>query len=165
MSQKHLYRAVAPALLLVAACTAKDGANPSADTTMRMDSGMMTQAPAAMATPDAQMQAVLDQLASLGGKPIETLTPAEARRQPTPADAVKKLLEQQGKPTTPDPAVTSVDRSIVTATGSLPARIYTPKSGTGPFPVIVYYHGGGWVIADKTVYDAGARGCRSWRTR
>ncbi len=111
-----------------------------------------------MATPDAQMKAVLDQLASLGGKPIETLTPAEARQQPTPADAVKKVLEAQGKPTTPDPAVASVDRTINTASGSLPVRIYTPTSRAGPFPVIVYYHGGGWVIADKIVYDGGARG-------
>ncbi len=30
------------------------------------------------------MQEVLTKLASLGGKPIETLEPAEARKQPTP---------------------------------------------------------------------------------
>ncbi len=35
--------------------------------------------------------------------------------------------------------------------------IYTP-AGKRPFPVIVYFHGGGWVIADKDVYDGGARG-------
>jgi acetyl esterase/lipase len=50
-----------------------------------------------------------------------------------------------------------VDRTIPGPAGSLPVRIYTPKSGTRPFPVVVYYHGGGWVIADKNVYDAGAR--------
>jgi hypothetical protein len=44
-----------------------------------------------------EMQAVLDQLAALGGKPIEQLTPQEARRQPTPADAVKALLKQRGQ--------------------------------------------------------------------
>ena len=110
-----------------------------------------------MGKPDNQMQAVLDQLASLGGKPLETLTAQEARKQPTPTDAVMGLLEKQGKPTTPDPAVTSIDRSIQTSTGTLPARIYTPKEGTAPYPVVVYYHGGGWVIADKNVYDGGAR--------
>ncbi len=41
--------------------------------------------------------------------------------------------------------------------GPLTARIYTP-AGAGPFPVIVYFHGGGWVIADRVVYDGGARG-------
>jgi acetyl esterase/lipase len=103
------------------------------------------------------MQAVLNQLQALGPKPIPTLTPAEARRQPTPADAAKAQLRQEGKPTTPDPAVASSDRTIPGAAGALPARVYTPKDARGPFPVIVYYHGGGWVIADKNVYDAGAR--------
>ncbi len=109
---------------------------------------------------DADMQAVLDQLASLGGKPIETLTPAVARLQPTPADAVKALLTKQGRSTEPTelvPGVTSRDRTIPGAAGPLPARIYTPE-GPGPFPVVVYFHGGGWVIADKDTYDGGARG-------
>jgi len=35
-------------------------------------------------------------------------------------------------------------------------RIYTP-AGTGPFPVLVYYHGGGWVIANINTYDASCR--------
>ena len=109
---------------------------------------------------DADMQAVLDELASLGGKPIENLTPEEARKQPTPADAVMSLLKKQGKDTSPTalvPGVTSVDREIPGSAGSLPARVYTP-AGAGPFPVVVYFHGGGWVIADKQVYDGGARG-------
>ena len=109
---------------------------------------------------DADMQAVLDELASLGGKPIETLTPQEARRQPTPADAVTSLLKKQRKDTAPMalvPGVASVDREIQGATGNIPARIYTPE-GAGPFPVVVYFHDGGWVIGDKQVYDGGARG-------
>ncbi len=113
--------------------------------------------PSAPAMPDSQMKMVLDELGSLGGKPIETLTPAEARRQPTPTDAVKSLMRKQGKPTTPEPGVTAVDRMIAGAAGQIPARIYTPATGTAPFPVIVYYHGGGWVIASKEVYDGGAR--------
>ena len=108
---------------------------------------------------DADMQAVLDELAQLGGKPIETLTPVEARKQPTPSDAVMSLLKKQGKDTSPSalvPGVTSVDREIPGAAGNLPARVYTPD-GAGPFPVVVYFHGGGWVIGDKQVYDGGAR--------
>ena len=108
----------------------------------------------------AEMQAVLDQHAALGPAPIPTLTPAEARRQPTPSDAVTALLVQQGRDTAKTalvPGVTSADRTIEGAAGALPATIYTP-AGTGPFPVIVYYHGGGWVIADRKVYDGGARG-------
>ena len=109
---------------------------------------------------DGDMQAVLDAHASLKPKPIEKLTPAEARKQPTPADAVNAVLKKQGKNTDPEalvPGIKSVDRTISGAVGQIPARIYTP-AGAGPFPLIVYYHGGGWVIGNKQVYDGGARG-------
>ncbi|MEO7335653.1 MAG: alpha/beta hydrolase, partial [Caldimonas sp.] len=109
---------------------------------------------------DADMQGVLDTLGSMGGKPIETLEPAEARKQPTPADAVMAILKKQGKDTSPTalvPGVTSNDTTLPGPAGALPVRIYTP-AGNGPFPLVVYFHGGGWVIADKNVYDGGARG-------
>lgn len=108
------------------------------------------------AKPDQDMQRVLEQLGSLGGKPIEKLTPAEARKQPTPADAVLALLKQQGKPTTPQPVGKVEDRMIQGAAGQIPATVYWP-SGTGPFPVLVYFHGGGWVIGSPQVYDASPR--------
>ncbi|QIE29739.1 Carboxylesterase NlhH (plasmid) [Caballeronia sp. SBC2] len=40
--------------------------------------------------------------------------------------------------------------------GDIPIHIYSPK-GKGPFPVMVYFHGGGWVIADTKTYDASPR--------
>ena len=112
--------------------------------------------PAAQAAADGEMQPVLDELGALNGKPIETLAPAEARKQPTPTDAVKALLAKQGKPAAPPSGATLTNRNVTGAAGSLKANIYTPD-GAGPFPIIVYYHGGGWVIADKNVYDGGAR--------
>ncbi len=39
------------------------------------------------------------------------------------------------------------DRKIPGPAGEIPIRIYTPE-GTGPFPVLVFFHGGGWVIMD-----------------
>lgn len=105
---------------------------------------------------DADMQKVLDALASLGGKPIETLTPDEARKQPAPADAVKKVLADAGKSTAPEAGVTVKDMTINGAQGSFPIHIYTP-AGKGPFPVMLYYHGGGFVIADTKTYDATPR--------
>jgi len=45
------------------------------------------------------MRAVRDQLSALGGAPIETLTSTEARRQPSPADAVRALLKSRGSVT------------------------------------------------------------------
>lgn len=102
------------------------------------------------------MQAVLDQLASLGGKPIEQLTPQEARTQPTPADAVKALLQKRGQSTAPEAVAKVENKSIPGPGGEIALRIYTP-SGTGPFPVVLYIHGGGWVIADLDVYDSSPR--------
>jgi len=111
-----------------------------------------TQPPA----PAADMQAVLDAHMSLQPKPIETLSPLRARLQPSAADATRKVMRTRGLSTAPDPAVTTQDLPY----GSDPmqyARIYKPvaaaNAGT-PLPVVVYYHGGGWVIADVNVYDA-----------
>ena len=106
----------------------------------------------------ADMQAVLDAIASMNPKPIETLTPVKARIQPSATDGAKAVMRAKGMSTAPDPAVVTMDKPY----GSDPmqyARIYkpaAPASGT-PMPVIVYYHGGGWVIADVNTYDAAPR--------
>ena len=105
--------------------------------------------------PDEQMQAVLEELASLGGKPIESLSATEARKQPGPTDAVKRLMEKQGKKQAENLSSVS-NQSVKLGDISIPVRIYTP-SGRGPFPVVFYIHGGGWVIADLDAYDASAR--------
>lgn len=103
----------------------------------------------------ADMQLVLDAHAALGAKPIETLTPAKARLQPSATDAVRRVMREKGISTAPDPAVSTKD----VAYGADPAqfaRIYTPTATLGAgaqLPVVVYYHGGGWVIADVNVYD------------
>lgn len=108
-------------------------------------------------TADPEMQTVLDALASLGGKPIEELTPEEARRQPTPTDAVMKLLRDRGLSTEPEP-VGNIRRISIPGgpVGDIPAYVYSPL-GSGPFPVIVYFHGGGFVIANTQVYEASIR--------
>lgn len=55
-------------------------------------------------------------------------------------------------------------RDQVIEQGRVSARIYTPN-GSGPFPVLLYVHGGGWVIGDLNSYDpicrelCGAAGC------
>jgi acetyl esterase/lipase len=110
----------------------------------------------APAKPEPHMQKVLDALASLGGKPIETLSPEEARKQPTPADAVKKVSTDMGKGSAPDPSVAVKDLTITGPHGDIPIHVYTPE-GAGPFPVMVYFHGGGFVIADTQTYDASPR--------
>ena len=104
-----------------------------------------------------EMQVVIEKLISFGGKPIETLTAAEARMQPTPASAVMAVMKDNNMPM-PPVLCDTVNQDIPVTGGTTNIRIYTPKSGTAPFPVIVYYHGGGWVIADIDVYGASAQG-------
>lgn len=105
---------------------------------------------------DEDMQKVLDQFQELDPKPIEALSTEEAREQPTPADAVMEVLEEQDRSTDPQAVARVENRTIPGPGGKLPIRIYTPY-GQGPFPVIVYYHGGGWVLGTIDTYDASAR--------
>ena len=58
----------------------------------------------------------------------------------------------------PASMVDTMGKDIPVKGGKIHVRIYTPKAGTAPFPVVVYYHGGGFVIADLDVYDASAKG-------
>ncbi|WP_244647860.1 alpha/beta hydrolase [Pseudomonas sp. CFBP 13727] len=109
---------------------------------------------------DSDMQTVLNKFASFDAKAVEKITAVEARQQPTIADAVKGVLADEKRDSTPTalvPGVTTRDITVPGAAGSLPATVYTPE-GTGPFPVVLYFHGGGWVFADRKVYDGGARG-------
>ena len=136
--------------LVGAACSrSTDGAKTTGDTPAA--SAQTTEA----GKPDADMQAVLDKLASLGGKPIETLSPTEARAQPTPADAVKAVMTDKG--VAADASVTAKDVTYPAGAGVQKARIYTPAGVTANAPVVLYIHGGGWVIADLDVYDASPR--------
>lgn len=104
-----------------------------------------------------EMQVVIEKLISLGGKPIETLSATEARMQPTPTDAVIAVMKDNNM-SMPPALCDTIWKTIQVKNGTTRIKIYTPKSGTAPFPIIVYYHGGGWVIADINVYGASAQG-------
>ena len=104
-----------------------------------------------------EMAVVMEKLASLGGKPIETLDAKEARTQPTPTDAVMGVMADN-KMAMPPALCDTMGKDIPVTGGTTHVRIYTPKDGAASYPVIVYYHGGGWVIADINVYNASAQG-------
>jgi acetyl esterase len=58
----------------------------------------------------------------------------------------------------PPPEVSAVqDRTIEGPAGALRVRVYTPKNAVGPQPVLLFLHGGGWVIGDLDTHD---RECR-----
>jgi acetyl esterase len=101
-----------------------------------------------------EMQTIIDQLTAMSGPtPMAKLPVPEARKAPSATDATMAVMQKFNIPT---PPVTADTMSREVAPG-VKARIYTPKSGTAPFPVIVYYHGGGWVIANLNTYDPSVR--------
>ena len=54
---------------------------------------------------------------------------------------------------------TTEDRTIpVGPRGDVRIRIVRAEGSTGVPPVVMYFHGGGWVLGSKEAYDAGARG-------
>ena len=143
-------------LAVMMTCHAQDmgGGGMSGGSADASSSAEMNMTPA---LPNAQMQAVLDALDGLGAKPCNTLTPEQARSGPTPADAVKVVEQKMGKPTDSMPVGGIANQTIPgPANNQIPLRIYTPQ-GNGPFPVLVYYHGGGFVIGTIDAYDASCR--------
>lgn len=103
-----------------------------------------------------EMQAVIEKLASYGDKPIENLTATEARKNHTPSDAVMDLVNENHI-SVPVSKVDTAGKDIDVQGTKIHLRIYTPKNNKGPFPIIVYYHGGGFVIANLDVYNSSAQ--------
>lgn len=103
-----------------------------------------------------EMLAVIEQLDSFNDKPIPSLPAAAARKNHTLTDAALALMLKNKVPA-PELLSDTTGTDIKVLNGKIHLRIYTPKHGKSPFPVIVYYHGGGFVLADLDVYDASAR--------
>ena len=94
---------------------------------------------------DPQAQAVMEAVAALGFPPNHTVSPQEAR------------ANGKARARAPGPEVARVDdRNIPGPDGEVPVRIYTPE-GSGPFPVLVWFHGGGWVVGDLESADGVSR--------
>jgi acetyl esterase len=96
---------------------------------------------------DPQVQAYLDTLASAGEPPQHTMSVEDARAGYLGRAALA------GEPL----VVGSVENCEIPGSESqIPVRIYTPE-GKGPFPLLVYFHGGGWVLGNLDVHDAVCR--------
>jgi acetyl esterase len=109
------------------------------------------------------MQMILDAHQEMGPLPIETLTPDLARMIPLADRAAVAVYGHHitKKAFTPFPVpVGRVEHAVLkTPSGNVLARIYTPK-GDAPdegWPVLLYFHGGGFVIATLDTYDSSCR--------
>jgi acetyl esterase len=99
---------------------------------------------------DQATTALLDQLAASGYRPAQELTPQQAREQQA------AMRAQRG----PGPELASVrDTRVRVSGGFVPLRVFTPaaRDGGRPRGVLVYYHGGGWVLGTLDDFDLLAR--------
>ena len=97
-------------------------------------------------TVDPDIQTLLDALAAMGGVTLAEMGP----------EASRDMFKAMSVATT-GPDIASVQDAAATGeAGDIPVRVYTP-SGDGPFGLLVWYHGGGFVIGDLDTADSTAR--------
>lgn len=140
-------------LLLTASLLALSGAalaQQSATTAEANASALSTLAP--------DMRDVILLYDAIKGTHLEQLTPQDARQQFAAQDAAKMIARGIGVAPSATPVGRIVDGMTVPGEDGtlIPIRIYYPV-GNGPLPVIVYYHGGGFVVATIDTYDESAR--------
>ena len=92
---------------------------------------------------DPQVAAMI--AAEANNPPVYTLSVEDARQQ------ILLSLAQQENAKVPVKSVE--DRVIPGPGGAIPVRIYTPE-WEGPLPILVYFHGGGWVLCNLDTHDS-----------
>ncbi|MDT3720834.1 alpha/beta hydrolase [Pseudomonas oryzihabitans] len=103
--------------------------------------------PDAFARLDPQVASLLTQLAAQPRPPIESLTPQQARA------AYVQMNRALGLPAAPVARVQEL--AAPGPLGPIPLRLYRPQAvDETPTPVVVYLHGGGWVIGDLDSHDS-----------
>ncbi len=94
---------------------------------------------------DGDTRNLLMQMAELGVPDFSDLTPEQARG-----------LTLSAPPASQTEVASATDITLTTASGKVPVRVYQPNS-TGTNPVVVYFHGGGWVLGDLDSHDETCR--------
>ncbi len=106
---------------------------------------------------DPHIAALLSLLDQSGAPPMYEGTPEAGRA------LYLQLTHGARTPEQLVPVASAEDRTVPGAEGDLRARVYRPE-GDGPFPTVVFFHGGGWVIGDLDTHDNMARHvCRGAR--
>jgi acetyl esterase len=100
-------------------------------------------------TLEPEVQLLLRLLALSGGRSFETLPPPEARRE------IAGTARAFAGPPLPMARVETL--SLPGPGGPVPARLYLPPGLAAPRPLLVYYHGGGWVLCDLDTHDEPCR--------
>jgi acetyl esterase len=99
----------------------------------------------------AETQLLLSLLEAIGRKEPHQQTPSQAR-----LDARRQAVVFAGPRI---PVAATRDLAIPGPGGPIAARHYAPRKSGGPHPLLVYFHGGGFVIGDLDTHDMP---CRMW---
>jgi len=95
---------------------------------------------------DPQVRQWLKSISAAAPPPVEALSPAEARRQ------MEESIAALGEPQ----PIHAIERRVAAGRGGeIPVRVYRPSAE--PLPVIVYFHGGGWVVGNLDTHDGFCR--------
>jgi acetyl esterase len=92
---------------------------------------------------DPQAEALIRSASAIGAKPVEQMTPAEARA----------AMEERARLTSGQPrSIDVLPGALPGPGGDIPIRIYVPR-GAKPMPGLVYFHGGGWLRGSLQTHD------------
>lgn len=94
---------------------------------------------------DADIRAMIDAALAQPARPLAEITVAQFR------DGYRDRY--RARSLAPDMTVVASDLRI----GNLAATAYRPSGLPGPLPLVVYFHGGGFVLGDAAAYDAQSR--------
>ncbi len=96
---------------------------------------------------DPQVKNLLDAVEAMGFEALHTLSVEEARRRSDAMIDPDSFPEYDGR---------IEDRMIPGPAGELRIRVFTP-AGNGPFPIVMFYHGGGFVLGGLDSHEAVCR--------
>jgi acetyl esterase len=92
---------------------------------------------------DPQAKKIIEATLALNLPPMEKMTPDEARAGMRARTAGLGPVEDVAR---------VEDHRVPVDGGAITVRCYTP-AGKGPFPALVFFHGGGWVIGDLDTHE------------
>jgi acetyl esterase len=94
-----------------------------------------------------EVQTILDLLAAVEAAAPAEMTPEELRENYAALSMTESKAEM----------ASVTDRVVPGPAGDIPVRVYVPTDQPGARPVLVYFHGGGWVIGDLDTHDGTVR--------
>lgn len=112
-----------------------------------MEARQSTQQASGAGVHDPQVVSLLQMLEEMNAPRMCEQTPDQAR------ETIKNMTMLLPPP---EPIAKVEDSAIPGPAAQIPIRVYTPE-GEGPFPLLVYYHGGGWVVGDLDTHEGTCR--------